>query len=96
MIRFSMCGGCKHADTSRERGEVPVCSAFPDGIPEEIVSGDNDHSEPYPGDNGIQYTPIPELEEWWVRVVAERAAEQEQAGEEAPPESPAAEDDGAS
>lgn len=29
------------------------CSAFPVGIPQEILDGNNDHSKPYPGDNGI-------------------------------------------
>lgn len=38
-----------------EPKQVVTCDAFPDGIPEEIAYGDNDHTEPYPGDGGIQY-----------------------------------------
>jgi len=38
-----------------ESTEVNYCKAFPDGIPDEIAYGDNKHTEPYPGDNGIQY-----------------------------------------
>lgn len=32
-----------------------VCAAFPNGIPAEIWHGENDHSEPYPGDGGIRF-----------------------------------------
>lgn len=34
------------------------CAAFK-SIPEEIWLGDNDHTKPYPDDNGIQFEPIP-------------------------------------
>lgn len=34
---------------------VPVCSAFPGGIPADIAYGDNPHTEPVKGDNGIQF-----------------------------------------
>lgn len=34
------------------------CKAFSKGIPEEIVLAQNDHTEPYEGDNGIQFEPI--------------------------------------
>ena len=38
---------------------VPLsCKAFPDGIPTEILTGENDHTKPYKGDNGIQFEPI--------------------------------------
>ena len=35
------------------------CLAFPDGIPDDILSGEVDHTEPHDGDNGIQYEPRP-------------------------------------
>jgi hypothetical protein len=31
------------------------CKAYPDGIPEEILTGEHDHTTPYKGDNGIQF-----------------------------------------
>lgn len=33
----------------------PFCAAFQGEIPDEIRQGKNDHKEPYPGDNGIQF-----------------------------------------
>ena len=41
-----------------EQSEVCVCAAFPKGIPVEISYGTNKHTEPYPGDNGIQYEKV--------------------------------------
>ena len=36
-----------------------TCEAFPDGIPEEIITGDNDHLSPLPEqENDIVYDPI--------------------------------------
>lgn len=42
-------------DGMSEVTERVVCKAFPEGIPSEIAYGDNPHTEPYPGDHGIQF-----------------------------------------
>jgi hypothetical protein len=49
------CPVCKHLDMSKE---YLACDAFPDGIPEKILTGDIDHREPYKGDNGIRFEPV--------------------------------------
>jgi len=45
-----LCQKCKHFNLYS-----PSCKAFPKGIPEEILNGEVDHTEPYLGDHGIQY-----------------------------------------
>jgi hypothetical protein len=49
----SQCLACAHLD--REQDKNPQCSAFPEGIPEEIWTNHHDHHTPYPGDNGIRF-----------------------------------------
>ena len=37
------------------------CKAFPKGIPEKIITGEHDHTNPFPGDNEIRFEPIEDL-----------------------------------
>jgi hypothetical protein len=38
-----------------ESTEVVYCTAFPEGIPDDIAYGRNSHKKPYEGDHGIQF-----------------------------------------
>jgi len=46
------CSGCKHYIDNL------VCGAFKKKIPNEILTGEHDHTKPYKGDNGIRFEPI--------------------------------------
>lgn len=48
-ITTSQCVWCAH--------KIPGtrCAAFPDGIPDSVLSGRRNHINPIPGDNGIQF-----------------------------------------
>lgn len=39
--------------------EDQACVAFPDRIPDAIFYGFVAHDKPYPGDEGVQFTPLP-------------------------------------
>lgn len=41
----------------------PKCKAFIDGIPREILREEIDHTQPYEGDNGMQYEPKDDVNE---------------------------------
>jgi len=49
-----ICNDCIHV---RDNGYE--CDAFPDGIPNEILTGEIDHHKPHPDDNGIQFEKNP-------------------------------------
>lgn len=50
-----ICLGCKNLrDSSRESATLR-CSAFPDGIPEAIITSQKDHRKPVAGDRGIRF-----------------------------------------
>ena len=47
-----ICGGCKHL------AEVGLtCSAFPSGIPDDIIWSRVDHRHPHTSDQGILFAP---------------------------------------
>jgi hypothetical protein len=56
VIKIPMCLWCKHF----QKGRVPKCTAFPDGIPKLIYTSDVSHLKPYKNDNGVQFEAIPE------------------------------------
>ena len=45
------CSFCFHKAQSYRH----ICAAFTNGIPLEIWCGENDHSEPWPGDGDIRF-----------------------------------------
>lgn len=51
--------GCQRfLGVTLENGQpVFICEAFPSGIPLDIVTGENDHTQPVEGDDGILYLP---------------------------------------
>lgn len=51
MEAIGICHVCIH----RRQAFPATCAAFPDGIPDEILVGDFNHTEPYPGDRGIRF-----------------------------------------
>jgi hypothetical protein len=56
MTYVPLCMNCVHFD--RNNREIDRCTAFPDGIPEEITEQKFDHRMAYPGDHDIRFEPI--------------------------------------
>jgi hypothetical protein len=54
-IYSPVCSFCAYLDADGN----PVCEAFPGGIPNEIWSGTNQHTEAFPGDNGLRFMQNP-------------------------------------
>lgn len=56
-------GICRHLrpsnDEQLDRGVYVVCAAFPDGIPDAILTCEVEHTTPHEGDRGIRYEPTP-------------------------------------
>ena len=56
LLYSSVCSRCVHYDS--KNASFKRCEAFPNGIPQEIFSGENKHIEAYPGDGGIRFEAI--------------------------------------
>ena len=53
-----MCLTCRHFHDADDEATSLTCDAFPDGIPEAVLTGEHDHRDPYPGDRGVRYEPL--------------------------------------
>ncbi len=52
----AQCTNCAHLWLMLRNGK-PMCAAFPNGIPREILESRLDRRNPYPNDKGIRYEP---------------------------------------
>jgi hypothetical protein len=58
------CIFCKHLNRD-DRGRNMSCMAFPNGIPKDIQELKVIHTAPYPADNGVQYEPLSEKQNYF-------------------------------
>jgi len=56
-IKYIQCYNCKNFIGKKSVTNNKFCGAFK-SIPEEILTGEHDHTKPYKGDNGITFEPI--------------------------------------
>lgn len=64
MQHIPQCFECVHYQETGGTPEHPhTCNAFPNGIPKPIFDNEVSHTQPYEGDNGILYQPLPGVEE---------------------------------
>ena len=56
-----ICAKCKHLVMACRR--EPYCRAFPDGIPDDIFIGRYNHRKLFPGDRGVRFEPIMNMED---------------------------------
>ena len=61
MIQVPQCSNCTRLD---KNSDDFTCAAFPDGVPDDILTNFRTHVEPYPGDNGIRFDPIDKNDPW--------------------------------
>ena len=56
LLFSAVCTVCGHYDS--KNASFKRCEAFPDGIPQEIFSGRNKHTQSYKGDKGIKFREV--------------------------------------
>ena len=61
-IYVHQCALCRHLTPNEPTGRGRTCTAFPQGIPQEILQNRFDHRKPYPGDHGIRFQAEEDLE----------------------------------
>jgi hypothetical protein len=65
LLPTQQCFMCKHyhgtvVKRPDGKGEAYSCDAFEEGIPDDFILTNHDHTKAYPGDNGIRWEPAGE------------------------------------